>query len=310
MPFDCWLSCADALGEPEETAGALAREGVVGIRGVVPHTITHALCRHVDRELWVHKREATAADGDPREHEAIAAFDRWFGEVRDRKRRYDLKLAVDDDAVRTALRCLCMRLTPVLEQVATLDALVVELATLISDPGAVRQTWHPDSTLPSTSGAPLYTMFVALQTIDASMGPTQVMPRTHDAASHARLRGLGPGREDVCTGLHMACEAGDVVLMDSRLWHCGGHNGSRARRRLLYATLAVPYCLPKGSTYSILEELGHPMRLHHRLRLRSYMEWGVDRMRHDEPGDECSLDDLYEICPRHERMMHEMHMRS
>ena len=65
--------------------------------------------------------------------------------------------------MRTAVQHLCASITPVLAEVVTLDAVVVELSSLVSDPGAIRQSWHPDSLLPSLVGAPLYTCFIALQ---------------------------------------------------------------------------------------------------------------------------------------------------
>jgi ectoine hydroxylase-related dioxygenase (phytanoyl-CoA dioxygenase family) len=56
-------------------------------------------------------------------------------------------------------------------------------------------------------------------------------------------------------------EEGDVVLMDSRLLHCGGGNRSAERRRLVYFSLHVPGNLPQGSTYSMRGEYrGAPRR--------------------------------------------------
>lgn len=39
--------------------------------------------------------------------------------------------------------------------------------------------------------------------------------------------------------VHCAAGGGDVVLMDSRLLHCGGSNTAARRRRLVYFTLQV-----------------------------------------------------------------------
>lgn len=39
----------------------------------------------------------------------------------------------------------------------------------------------------------------------------------------------------------LECAAGDALLIDSRVLHCGGANASALRRRLLYLTLKVPY---------------------------------------------------------------------
>ena len=263
---------ADVAVDPAVAAGALTLEGVLGLRGVLAADEASALSTFVDKELAKRKLQATAADASPEEPAAIAAFDRWFGEVRERRARYDLKLDIGGPAVRQALHALCMAVSPIIEELLTLDAVVVELASLISDPGARQQDYHPDSVLPSTCGTPLYTVFVALQDIDRSMGPTRVLPKTHDEESHRRLRSkAASGAKDRNaadeSGVHMACMAGDAFVMDSRLWHRGGCNASVSRRRLLYVTFAAPHCFPPGSTYSILDEFVG------RLRLRNYDCW-------------------------------------
>lgn len=172
--------------------------------------------------------------------------------------------------MREALLRVCAAIAPLIEHCLTLDALVAELSCLISNPGAIRQPWHPDSLLPSPCGVPLYTCFVALQSIDPSMGPTRVLPGTHSSEWHGRLRDEGARgnkarRKIESMDEHMACEVGDAFLMDSRLWHCGGSNGSAQRRRVLYVSFNAPHCLPRGSTYSILGELAGRLRLRHLL---------------------------------------------
>ena len=49
--------------------------------------------------------------------------------------------------------------------------------------------------------------------------------------------------------------AGDIALMSSGLWHCGGANISGCRRTLLVASFARTGEHPAGSTYSLLSEL-------------------------------------------------------
>ena len=104
----------------------------------------------------------------------MAAHERWFGRVLDRRCRYDMHLSISDPPVRVALQQLAAKLTTLLAEVVTVEARVVELSSLIADPGAARQPWHPDSLLPSLVGAPLFTCFVALQPIvncAAARGP-------------------------------------------------------------------------------------------------------------------------------------------
>ena len=222
----------------------------------------------VDEHLVRRKEQANAPNGSKEEPAALAAFARWFGAVRERHRRYDLKLDSAEPVVHEALRTICAALSPILEQTLTSDAIIVELSTLISDPGTNEQQWHSDSVLPSKCGASLITCFVALQDIDVNMGPTRLLPRTHNEKSHMRLRDPQPSAgtrryRDAAAKLavDMSCGAGDVYMMDSRLWHRGGGNASQRRRRLLYVTFGVPYCRPEGSTYSLLEELKGRLKL-------------------------------------------------
>ena len=230
----------------------------------------------IDEELALRKTQATSSIGpsqDPAnateaavEAAIEATFDRYFGAVRQRVHRYDLKLSVEEPIVREVLRKLCSALGPLLEQVVTLDARIVELSSIISDPGAKPQQYHSDTLLPSTSGAPIYTCFLALQDVEPDMGPTWVIPGTHTEAQHHELRDEGPERSKkrqaaAMSAVQMTCKSGDAFVMDSRLWHHGGGNKSDSRRRLFYVTFGVPYCHPKGSTYSILDELAGQLKL-------------------------------------------------
>lgn len=78
--------------------------------------------------------------------------------------------------------------------------------------------------------------------------------------------GLRTRDSTVKSAVNMSCKAGDAYMMDSRLWHRGGSNESKLRRRLLYVTFGVPHCRPEGSTYSILDEMEG------RLKLRDYVD--------------------------------------
>lgn len=262
--FRSWTRSVSA--EPFETAGRLAAHGVVGLSGLLAVEEVGALSAFIDSELALRKTQATSRDDAPEEPKAVAAFERYFSEVRERTHRFDLKLSIKEPAVRGVLQKICTAVGPLMEQVATLDARIVELASLISDPTAKAQQYHSDTLLPSTCGAPVYTCFVALQDIDPAMGPTWVIPGTHTEANHRELRDQGP--EGSCkrraaerAAVQMSCKSGDAFVMDSRLWHHGGGNRSALRRRLFYVTFGVPHCHPDGSTYSILEEMAGQLRL-------------------------------------------------
>ena len=108
-------------------------------------------------------------------------------------------------------------------------------------------------------GPRLLTCFVALEDIDPAMGPTHVWPETHTPAFHRSMQEEGPlvfrHRRSVAIA-PMRC--GDCMLMDSRLWHCGGANVSQSpprRRHLLVLSFGARGAFPDGSTYSLLSHL-------------------------------------------------------
>jgi hypothetical protein len=244
---------------PDAVAAAarLMAHGVLGIRSALGAVELDALRAHVDLMLALHHGQVTGAGG--REKQLSVAF----GPVRERWQRYDLKLDIEP-AVRDALAGVSTRVGSILDMVLSPEAVVVELACLVSDPGARAQPYHPDTL--ASADLLLFTCFVALQNIDEDMGPTWVLPGTHTEEAHARLNdpSVRGERDRELAGLrsvHMSCRAGDVFVMDSRLWHRGGANASASRRRLFYVTFGLPRP-PTGLTHSILDDLQGKLRLH------------------------------------------------
>merc|ERR1712159_974952 len=87
----------------------------------------------------------------------------------------------------------------ILEQRVSLEGELVELACVITDPGAARQAVHADTlcettsaTLlgPSVSCSPLVSVFIALQDISLAMGPTILCPATHTPVHHDMLEDI------------------------------------------------------------------------------------------------------------------------
>lgn len=112
-----------------------------------------------------------------------------------------------------------------------------ELAALISDPGSRAQPLHADFPYCDGEGAALVIAFVALQDVEADMGPTDIIPRTHTAEAHARFNGaerLALVRE--CPNTRGLLGTGDANMIDARTLHCGGGNGSLKRRVLFYCS--------------------------------------------------------------------------
>ena len=214
--FDRWWKLNDAYELAEDAANALAVDGLLAVRGCLSAETASELSAHIDEQLVVRMAEAELCED---------AASRWFGNVYERSGRWDLRLSTESPIVKNALRSLVTALFPLLEQIVTCDAFLVELASVVSDPGARRQPFHSDT---AWAPWPLYTIFIALQGIDALMGPTQVAPGTHSEERHHLLSSHAEGADAaVCKGdggppYIMSCNAGDGFVMDSRLYHCGG----------------------------------------------------------------------------------------
>jgi hypothetical protein len=217
--------------------------------------------------------------------EAIDGGDDWrqyFADVLLKSNRCDLLLPLKGSrGVQLALRELLLgssssaattttttTLSNVLRSTVGDDAMLYELAALVSEPGSPRQPVHPDN--PFQAHAPLFTLFVALQDIHSSMGPTIFLPKTHTAAAHAEYDNITfqdvsqrdnmlEARPNVAALLN----AGDVSIFDSRTMHCGGANDSieGATRALLYVSFRNPSATQAiGNVGSIMSDIP-PMTL-------------------------------------------------
>jgi len=131
-------------------------------------------------------------------------------------------------------------------QDAVEDVVLVELGSLISDPGAPAQDWHPDSTFDdggdrnisyhgdddktSNQNSGLVCCFLALQDTPPTMGPTEVIPYTHTREFHESTWGSFPPKgvmpayvapKSAEAGYRVA---GEACLMNCKLYHRGGAN--------------------------------------------------------------------------------------
>ena len=124
---------------------------------------------------------------------------------------------------------------------------------MISYPSSSRQTAHPDT--PYNSGIPLLTIFVALQDVDITMGPTTFLPGTNKSDKHAKFQSdhdnFLKGSKTVCAEL----KAGDCSCFDSRTIHLGGANLSEVERAMFYVSFRNPEFVAVGNPPSIKPEL-------------------------------------------------------
>lgn len=126
---------------------------------------------------------------------------------------------------------------------ATSEAVMVELSVLATEKGADRQVLHPDVSFDAPH-APLYSIFIALQDVTPSMGPTCFVLGTQDKASHDTFPMTKWGDEQFAALVEKKCcdatlRKGDAVLYDARTFHQGGAN-EYGRRALLTLTFLKP----------------------------------------------------------------------
>jgi ectoine hydroxylase-related dioxygenase (phytanoyl-CoA dioxygenase family) len=243
------LSLETILADSGAASAVVVEEGVLWACGLVPPESIAAAASEVDARLVAAKTEASG-NGD--------AEVKWFGAVKAREHRCDLKMELTG-AVQEVVTTAVTALQAVIEDAATADAQVCELSCIVADPGAPRQGLHADTSIEDGPG--LITVFIPLQTVGPLMGATIVLPRSHNQRDHDACDACDPTTggsallENPDRGaVQFEAAAGDALVMDSRLLHCGGTNSSDRRRRLLYVTFNVPHNLPTGSTYSLLAE--------------------------------------------------------
>lgn len=230
----------------------LEMDGVVRINDVLSQELC-ALCLQEINELC----DGGLHNNDNADHNA------GFGNVLSRRHRYDMYLR-NEGVVDDALRQLLSRGSALGELVRSLlhgaPGVLHEWSSLISDPASASQSVHPDS--PYDHAAPVWTVFVALQDVDADMGPTVFLPRTHDRTTHDRLTDATGGGD--AAGLLAAAEyrrgllrRGDCAVMDARTLHFGDANTSTTRRVLYYFSVRNPQVHQYPECGSLYPDLCH-----------------------------------------------------
>eukprot|EP00750_Incisomonas_marina_P010097 INCI16242.11.p2 GENE.INCI16242.11~~INCI16242.11.p2 ORF type:complete len:452 (-),score=103.18 INCI16242.11:2223-3578(-) len=115
-----------------------------------------------------------------------------FGNVHSKGNRWDFRLDLDS-VVSAAAAELMSTVGPFIQAThAGSEATLCELSSIVSDPGSEKQPLHSDTQIDAKDDVPenhIVTCFVALQPIDPSMGPTVVIPGSHNQAVHAQFGG-------------------------------------------------------------------------------------------------------------------------
>jgi hypothetical protein len=130
----------------------------------------------------------------------------------------------------------------VYEKLVTSQGGFYELAAVITHPGSLRQTIHPD--LPYQNPAPLYVIFVALQDISEDMGPTSFLLKAHTKEQNAQYFSREVEVKDSLLS-NSDCRLsvlpkGSAVLFDARILHCGNANTSDKVRALFNFSFRNP----------------------------------------------------------------------
>ena len=275
------VSAAAAAADSGSVVAALEAHGVVRVNSAITDGMASELLGWVNKSL-------DAALAETQGHEEFGeAWQARFGDVLKGRNRHDVKLSLGTPQVRTALSTLLSTLGPAIAASLGDDALLYELAALISLPGSRRQPVHADIPISderrTDAGATILTAFCALQDIDATMGPTLFLPATHNAEAHADfftyetfdlVFDSGDDEEDEAEQEEdrelaartaalleswSACRAelgaGDVALYDGRCLHAGDANTSPRQRVLFYCSFATAEHARTSTRGTILDDL-------------------------------------------------------
>ena len=248
------LACAPHTPWPVAGPAALRDEGVALYHDALSAQKVLALRAHCEAVL----DDACAA---------VAAGEKTEGDVFNAillrgPTRHDLKLGLEP-VVSSALAEVATVIGPSIRQTFGCDPYLAEIGAIRATGGAPRQPIHTD-TGPSETPQ-LLTTFVALQDVDAAMGPTAFLPGTHrkpeagaalaEPERRSALLRRGPMRLGVMP-------AGACTLYDSRLLHAGGPNETPHGRWLLYFSFCPSRELAselRGNGYAELQAHGYTL---------------------------------------------------
>ena len=239
-------SASEIAADPAKAAEAFDAAGLARVDAAISETAAAELLAEVNATL---------------DEELARAGDRGlpsdaFGNVYCKGNRYDLKLKMSGAAERALREAVGNARAFLAATAGGENARLCEFAALVSDPGSKRQPVHPDTNY--RRDRCVVTSFVALQDVEADMGPTVFIPGSHVAAAHLAFRDAGErgGPALAAPNRVATLRTGDASMFDSRLLHCGGGNASSKRRVLFYFSFEVDGSEnPNSGVSSIRDEL-------------------------------------------------------
>jgi hypothetical protein len=209
---------------------ALSLEACVSLREHVMQEI------ETTAALYKESCENDSIDFDVEDH---------YGIEPGRSCRTDLLLALTSPSVSGALEDLFHaktgKLRSLYESLVTADGILYELAAVVTSKGSDRQCIHPD--VPFQSTASLFVVFLALQDVTTTMGPTTFLRASHTETANTAFEHKGDEFDSLLRAaqpLESCLETGDLVVFDARVLHCGNANLSDTDRALFNFSFKSP----------------------------------------------------------------------
>ena len=230
------------LGAPYPSAAqAVRRDGVA----LLDECLCIGECEQLRQAVLGARDKAVAAvrKGAPSADHLSAVL--GAAEPGDAPTRFDVRLPYEGVVEASAKKLLGGALGAVFEELVGADGELWELAALVSEPGAPPQAAHADTVWDADPC--LYTAFVALQDVDAELGPTRFFPGTHatpDAEAALDDDAVGFMRGAAATSRVALLNSGAASIYDGRVVHSGGPNDAyyalSPSRAMFYVTFRHP----------------------------------------------------------------------
>lgn len=228
----------------------LLQDGVLRINGALSQQACESLRKYVLHEVETTAalyKEACAASANPSLPNQAAGFvsEDYYGIEPGRSCRTDLLLSLTAPPVSGALGELFHaktgKLRALYESLVTDQGIFYELASVVTSRGSDRQCIHPD--VPFQPTAPLYVVFAALQDVTNVMGPTTFLRASNTQVANAAFENKGDEFDSflqTAEPLESCMNAGDLVVFDARVLHCGKANGHAVDRALFNFSFRNP----------------------------------------------------------------------
>jgi hypothetical protein len=228
----------------------IMEQGVARINGRLSKTTDASLLEYVNQRL---EESLHPTDNDELSDVDLYQQQTRFADVQGKHNRWDMLMPLEESsAVMQACYELLLEnrvLSETIESILGPAAQLYELGSIVSDPGSERQMLHADYNYQpdfQPELPPALTCFVALQDIDANMGPTTFLPASATSLYHQEIEdrqwdfsskeGLLAESPNMLSTLN----SGDCSIYNPMTLHCGGANRSEKRRCIFYFSFKNP----------------------------------------------------------------------